>query len=68
MNNTLYDVYYKFGTVAEIWNNLIKKYIIENTRVKKYIIGKFLDFKIMEEKFVTSQLDDFQLMVNDLAT
>lgn len=53
---TLYDVYCKFGTATGIWNNLVvKKYIVENERVKKDAIGKFLDFKMVEEKYVTFQ-------------
>lgn len=39
---------------AEIWNNLINKYIIENVGIKKYTVGKFFDYKMVEGKSVAS--------------
>lgn len=35
MTSTLYDIYKKLKTLVEIWNNLIKKYIVENMGTKK---------------------------------
>lgn len=46
MTNTLYDMYSKLGTAIEIWNSLIKKYIVENVKTKKYTVVKILDFKM----------------------
>jgi len=64
MTNKLYNVS-KLGIATEIWDGLNKKHIIENARTKKYTIEKIVDFKIVETKLIPSQVDDFQLMVND---
>lgn len=47
MTSTLYNVYNKFGTVAEIWNGLIKKYMVKNVGIEKYTVWWFMDFKMV---------------------
>ncbi|ESR40919.1 hypothetical protein CICLE_v10027114mg, partial [Citrus x clementina] len=50
----------------EIWAQLKKKYIIEDAGAQKYAIANFLDFKMTEDKEVTSQIHGFHLLINDL--
>lgn len=54
MIGTLYDVYSKLETETKIQNNLLTKYIVENEGTIKYTVGRFLDFKMIEDKQVTS--------------
>ena len=43
-----------------------KKYIIEDVGAQKYVIANFLDFKMTEDKEVTSQIHGFHMLINDL--
>ena len=45
---------------------LKNKYIIEDAGAQKYVIANFLDFRMMEDKEVTSQLHGFHMLINDL--
>ena len=54
LDNTLYNVYYAFNTARELWESLDKKYKTEDARIKKFIEGKFLDYKMLDSKTVIS--------------
>ena len=43
LDNTLYNVYCAFNIARELWESLDKKYKIEDARLKKFVVGKFLD-------------------------
>ncbi|XP_074588614.1 uncharacterized protein LOC141844468 [Curcuma longa] len=68
LDNTLYNVYISMETVKSLWESFEKKYKIENTRLKKFIVGRFLDFKMVDSKSMTSQVQDMQLILRDLDT
>lgn len=42
----------------ELWNSLEKKYKIEDVGAKKFVIGKFLNFKIVDTKTVVTQVEE----------
>lgn len=51
----LYTIVYLVCTTAKcLWNLLEKRYKIKNARTKKFVISKFLDFKIVDSKTVMS--------------
>ena len=54
LENTLYNVYSSLKTAKELWDSLDKKYKIEDAGLKKFIVGKFLDFKMVDSKTVLS--------------
>ena len=56
--NTLYNVYCAFNTTRELWESLDKKYKTENAGLKKFVVGKFLDYKMFDSKTVISQVQD----------
>ena len=46
--NPLYNVYSSFTTTRGLWEALEKKYKSEDAGTKKFIVGKFLDFKMID--------------------
>ncbi|XP_070031624.1 uncharacterized protein [Nicotiana tomentosiformis] len=53
-------------TSRELWNTLEKKYKTEDAGLKKFVAAKFLDFKMVDGKFVITQVQELQVIVHDL--
>ena len=56
LDNTLYNVYCAFNTTRELWESLDKKYKTEDAGLKKFVVGKFLDYKMLDSKTVIIQV------------
>ena len=54
--NSLYNVYTDKKTKKELWESLNRKYKIEDVVAKKFFLGRFLDFKMMDSKTVACQV------------
>lgn len=52
----------------ELWDALERKYKIKDARSKKFIIVKFLKFKMIDSKTVISQVQELQVIIHDLLT
>ena len=50
----MYNVYSQVKTTKELWESLEKKYKTEDAGMKKFIVGRFLDYKMVDSKIVTS--------------
>ena len=66
LDNTLYNVYCAFNTARELWESLDKKYKTEDAELKKFVVGKFLDYKMLDSKTVISQVQDLQVILHDI--
>ncbi|KAK8321000.1 hypothetical protein V6Z11_A12G074100 [Gossypium hirsutum] len=44
MANNLFDLFVKNKSAISIWDTLVKKYGVDDVRVKKYVIGEWLKF------------------------
>ncbi|KAK4385913.1 hypothetical protein Sango_2715300 [Sesamum angolense] len=66
LSDTLYNVYSSATTARALWESLEKKYKIEDAGLKKFIVGKFLDFKMVDSKTVMNQVQEFQMILHDL--
>ena len=66
LDNTLYNVYCAFNTARELWQSLDKKYKTEDAGLKKFVVGKFLDYKMLDSKTVISQVQDLQVILHDI--
>ena len=66
LDNTLYNVYCAFNTERELWESLDKKYKTEDAGLKKFVVGKFLDYKMLDSKTVISQVQDLQVILHDI--
>ena len=62
----LYNVYSTFNTAKELWESLEKKYKIEDAGTKKFIVGRFLNYKMVDSILVVKQLEDLQVLINKI--
>ena len=66
LDNSLYNVYCAFDTARELWESLDKKYKTEDAGLKNFVVGKFLDYKILDSKTVIIQVQDLQVILHDI--
>ncbi|KAM7465056.1 hypothetical protein LguiB_012618 [Lonicera macranthoides] len=66
LSNELFDIYYSYKSSYEIWESLHKKYVIEDVGTQKYAIGNFLKFQMTEDKDISTQINEFHMLLNDL--
>ncbi|XP_070033012.1 uncharacterized protein [Nicotiana tomentosiformis] len=59
-------MYNAINTSKELWNALEKKYKTEDACLKKFVVAKFLDYKIIDNKNVGTQVQELQLIFHDL--
>ncbi|KAK9080133.1 hypothetical protein SSX86_001808 [Deinandra increscens subsp. villosa] len=50
--DSLYNVYCKVNTAKELWESLERKYKTEDAGTKKFVVAKFLDFKMIDSKLL----------------
>ncbi|KAK3027763.1 hypothetical protein RJ639_042255 [Escallonia herrerae] len=66
LDNALYNVYGPMINAKALWESLERKYKTEDASSKELVVGKFLDFKIMDSKTVISQVQEFQGILHDI--
>ena len=66
LDDSLYDIYSSFTSAREIWISLEKKYRTEVACSKKFVVGKFLNFKMNDAKPVVKQVEELQIIVHEL--
>ncbi|KAK3032012.1 hypothetical protein RJ639_036217 [Escallonia herrerae] len=66
LDNALYNVYSPIINAKALWESLERKYKTEDAGSKKFVFGKFLDFKMVDSKTVISQVQEFQLILHDI--
>ena len=66
MDDSLYDIYSTFATAREIWESLEKKYRTQVACSKKFVVGKFLNFKMNDSKPVVKQVEELQIIVHEM--
>ncbi|CAL5345602.1 unnamed protein product [Camellia sinensis] len=66
LDNMLYNVYSPLKTAKELWDSLEKKYKTEDAGTKKFVVGKFLDFVMVDSQTVISQVQSFQIILHDI--
>ncbi|GJT35253.1 hypothetical protein Tco_0658966 [Tanacetum coccineum] len=52
----LYNVYCKTTTAKELWESLERKYKTEDVGTKKFVVARFLDYKMVDSKNVERSL------------
>ncbi|GJX73502.1 retrovirus-related pol polyprotein from transposon TNT 1-94 [Tanacetum coccineum] len=55
--DSLYNVYCKTTTAKELWESLERKYKTEDAGTKKFVVARFLDYKMVDSKNVITQID-----------
>ena len=65
MIDSLYNVYSSKTTAKDLWESLEHKYKTEDAGAKKWIVGRFLDYKMVDSKTVVSQVQELQMIIHD---
>ncbi|KAK3026523.1 hypothetical protein RJ639_041820 [Escallonia herrerae] len=66
LDNVLYNVDSPMLNAKALWESLEKKYKMEDAGSKKFVVGKFLDFKMVDSKTIMNQVQEFQLILHDI--
>lgn len=66
LDNSLYFVYSECTGAKALWESLDKKYKTEDADMKKFIVGRFLDFKMEDSRTVLDQVREIQLILHDI--
>ena len=66
LSDSIYDVYSAKKLAKELWESLDRKYKNKDVGTKKFAIGHFLYFKMMDSKTVISQVQEFQLIFHEI--
>ncbi|GFZ06733.1 hypothetical protein Acr_18g0009030 [Actinidia rufa] len=66
LDNTLYNAYCTKQTAKELWDSLDKKYKTDDAGIKKFVIGRFLEFLMVDSKTVISQVKEFQVILHEI--
>ena len=53
-------------TSKELWESLDRKYKFEDTGAKKFIVGRFLDYKMVDSRSVVSQMQELQVILHEI--
>lgn len=64
--DSLYNVYCKTKTAKELWESLERKYKTEDAGTKKFVVARFLDYKMDDSKKVMSQVQDLQILLHNI--
>ncbi|XP_070682418.1 uncharacterized protein [Malus domestica] len=63
-HDSLYDDYSSYKTAKALWESLDKKSEVASS--KKFVIGKFLNYKMSDAKSVVKQVEELQVIVHEL--
>ncbi|XP_021730534.1 uncharacterized protein LOC110697470 [Chenopodium quinoa] len=60
MSNTLLDIYMGFFHAKDIWDALEKKYGTDDAGSKRYCVGRWLSFQIVDNKPIIDQIHAYE--------
>lgn len=60
LDDNHYDIYSTCKTTKELWESLEKKYKIEDSSSKKFVISKFPKFSMVDSKPIITQVEELQ--------
>lgn len=60
LSDALFDVYENALTAKEVWDSLQAKYLTEDATSKKFIVGQFMNFCMVDTKPVIDQMHELQ--------
>ena len=53
-------------TIKELWESLDRKYKTEDDGAKKFVVGHFLDYKMVDSKTVVNQVQELQVILYEI--
>ena len=64
--DSMYNVYFDKKTTKELWESLDRKYKTKDVGAKKFVVGRFLDYKMVDSKIVVSQVQELQVILYEI--
>ncbi|GJT15804.1 hypothetical protein Tco_0874510 [Tanacetum coccineum] len=64
--DSLYNVYCKTTTAKELWESLERKYKTKDAGTKKFVVARFLDYKMDDSKTVITQVQYLHVLLHDI--
>ena len=64
--DSLYNVYTDKKTTKELWELLDRKYKTEDARAKNFVVGRFLNYKMVDSKTVVNQVQELQVILHEI--
>lgn len=61
-----FNIYCSYKFTKEIWENLKRKYSTKDAGIKKYVVGRFLDYMMSDDKPITEQDHEYQNIVLEI--
>ncbi|XP_022024147.1 uncharacterized protein LOC110924454 [Helianthus annuus] len=66
LSGALYNVYYNVKTSKDLGDALDKKYKTGDAGTKKFVVARFLDYKMVDNKTVMNQVQELQIILHDI--
>ncbi|KAL0451543.1 UNVERIFIED_CONTAM: hypothetical protein Slati_1132400 [Sesamum latifolium] len=66
INNTLFDLFVNQKSAKEIWYTLETRYGGDDVGRKKYVVGKWLQFHMVDDKPIMDQVHEYENLVADI--
>ncbi|KAL0443935.1 UNVERIFIED_CONTAM: hypothetical protein Slati_2116200 [Sesamum latifolium] len=66
MSNTLFDLFVNQKSAKKIWNTLETRYEGDDAGRKKYVVGKWLQFHMTDDKPIMDQVHEYENLVADV--
>ncbi|XP_019158336.1 PREDICTED: uncharacterized protein LOC109155063 [Ipomoea nil] len=66
ITDPLFDMFLEYKSAKVIWDLMIEKYGVDDVGRRKYAVGRWLHFKIVDTKPVIEQVHKFENLVGDM--
>ncbi|KAJ0046060.1 hypothetical protein Pint_05147 [Pistacia integerrima] len=66
LTDSLYSVYDSKKMAKELWESLDRKYKTKDAGSKKFMVGQFLDYKMVDLRVVINQVQEIQLILHEI--
>ena len=66
LDDSMYNVYTDKKTKKKIWESLDRKCKTKDVGAKKLIVGRFLDYKMVDSKTVANQIQELQVILHEI--
>ena len=66
LTDSLYNVYLDKKKVKDLWESVDEKYKTEDIEAKKFVVGCFLNYKMVDSKTVVSQVQELQVIIHEI--
>ncbi|KAL0344373.1 UNVERIFIED_CONTAM: hypothetical protein Sangu_1324700 [Sesamum angustifolium] len=66
MNNSLFILFVNYRSAKDIWTTLETRYVGDDIGRKKYVVEKWVQFQMIDEKPIMDQIYEYENLVADV--